>query len=752
MSNFLKKLELNGFKSFAGKTVLEFPAGIVAIVGPNGSGKCLKGDSLVFLADGRRMAIRDLVESAFSKSKPRAIDDGWCLFKNPDDAEVFSLNLTSQELEKMPVAAFVKRRAPEHLLRIKTRSGKEITATPYHPLFVLEEGNIKTLRADELVMGVKIATPREYKLAEYKNELDMDTVFGAFVPGDLVYVPYSVTLKEYLNDLAAQYGSMRELCTASSVAYESVRSVNSSQGINIAHMNLIAREVRKQGIAREWAFGELKSKGTGSMKIPQALDRNLARFLGYVISEGRVNKTSAQVWFVNSDPALVKDFQETTHAAFGLEAKVFSYKAPAAVSGIATKDVIIFSKVLTKFLDRIFGLKAGGSSFEKKIPEQIFSVSPDVVWEFISALFEGDGYFHLERRGKKNQLYIEYATASRELALGLQTLLLREGVQSHVKGKEKCATNTIAKTKRTYYSVFISSAPNLKILFDNLHLIGEKSKKLEAMKVIRLASNPNVDVIPGVSPLVKDLVKTTGISVKKIRKISPKLAAYYEGRCDASREGIREVIDVVRTHANAIDEKTETIISQLERIAASDIAYDEIVSIEKKFGEEWVYDLCVEKNHNFVANNIVVHNSNIVDALRWLLGERDAKNLRGAKVEDLIFSGTQKRPRVGMASASLHFENRNKFFPVDFEEVAIMRQVSRNGDSKYYLNKSEVLLRDLVDFFAKARMGSRGLIIIGQGDSDLFIRSTPTERREMIEETARPPRISIEKIRRRTAA
>ena len=126
--------------------------------------------------------------------------------------------------------------------------------------------------------------------------------------------------------------------------------------------------------------------------------------------------------------------------------------------------------------------------------------------------------------------------------------------------------------------------------------------------------------------------------------------------------------------------------------------------------------------------------SNIVDALRWLLGEREAKNLRGGKVEDLIFSGTQKRARVGMATASLHFENRNKFFPVDFEEVVITRQISRGGDSKYFLNKSEVLLRDLVDFFAKARMGSRGLIIIGQGDSDLFIRSTPMERREMIEE------------------
>ena len=126
--------------------------------------------------------------------------------------------------------------------------------------------------------------------------------------------------------------------------------------------------------------------------------------------------------------------------------------------------------------------------------------------------------------------------------------------------------------------------------------------------------------------------------------------------------------------------------------------------------------------------------SNVVDAIRWLLGERDAKNLRGSKVEDLIFAGTQKRARVGMATASLHFENGKRFFPVDFEEVVVTRQISRGGDSKYFLNKSEILLRDLIDFFAKARLGSHGLIIIGQGDSDLFIRSTPMERREMIEE------------------
>ena len=126
--------------------------------------------------------------------------------------------------------------------------------------------------------------------------------------------------------------------------------------------------------------------------------------------------------------------------------------------------------------------------------------------------------------------------------------------------------------------------------------------------------------------------------------------------------------------------------------------------------------------------------SNVVDAIRWLLGEREAKNLRGARVDDLIFAGTAKRPRLGMAQASLHFDNGSGFFPAEFTEISVSRQVSRDGVSKYFLNKSEILLRDLIDFFAKARLGSRGLVIVTQGNSDVFIQATPQERREMIEE------------------
>lgn len=152
----------------------------------------------------------------------------------------------------------------------------------------------------------------------------------------------------------------------------------------------------------------------------------------------------------------------------------------------------------------------------------------------------------------------------------------------------------------------------------------------------------------------------------------------------------------------------------------------------KSFAQKTVFDL------SSGITGIVGPNgsgkSNIIDAIRWLLGEREARNLRGGKGEDLIFAGTPKRPRLGQAQASLCFENKKGFFPGDFNEITITREVRRDGTNRYFLNKSEIRLKDLIDFLAQARLGSRGLVVITQGNSDIFIQANPVERREMIEE------------------
>jgi len=138
--------------------------------------------------------------------------------------------------------------------------------------------------------------------------------------------------------------------------------------------------------------------------------------------------------------------------------------------------------------------------------------------------------------------------------------------------------------------------------------------------------------------------------------------------------------------------------------------------------------------------------SNVIDAIRWLLGEREAKNLRGAKAEDLIFNGTPKKPRLSMAQARLYFDNSSGFFPVDFKEVVINRRVGRDSISQYFINKAEVRLKDVINFFSRSRLGTKGLTIINQGDSDLFVRASAEERRIMIEEILGLREYQIKKI------
>lgn len=126
--------------------------------------------------------------------------------------------------------------------------------------------------------------------------------------------------------------------------------------------------------------------------------------------------------------------------------------------------------------------------------------------------------------------------------------------------------------------------------------------------------------------------------------------------------------------------------------------------------------------------------SNIVDAVRWVLGERGAKNLRGDVFENLIFAGTPKKGPASIARVTMVFDNRSRELPFDVEEVAISRRLDRSGLSQFFINDQEARLADVTTMLAKVRLGSRGMTIISQGQADVFVSASPKERRELIEE------------------
>ena len=128
--------------------------------------------------------------------------------------------------------------------------------------------------------------------------------------------------------------------------------------------------------------------------------------------------------------------------------------------------------------------------------------------------------------------------------------------------------------------------------------------------------------------------------------------------------------------------------------------------------------------------------SNIADAIRWALGEQSIKTLRGKKAEDVIFSGSAIKARLGLAEASLILNNDDRAMAVDFPQVVITRRLYRNGEAEYLINKQAVRLTDAVLLMAKANFGQKSYSVIGQGMVDAILNATPQERKEFFEEAA----------------
>jgi chromosome segregation protein len=128
--------------------------------------------------------------------------------------------------------------------------------------------------------------------------------------------------------------------------------------------------------------------------------------------------------------------------------------------------------------------------------------------------------------------------------------------------------------------------------------------------------------------------------------------------------------------------------------------------------------------------------SNVADAIRWALGEQSYTTLRGKKTEDMIFSGSDGRARLGMAAVTLVLDNSDKWIPLDFSEVTISRRAYRSGENEYFLNGSRVRLKDVNELLAKSRLGRQTYTVIGQGTIDRVLSLHADERRKLFEEAA----------------
>ncbi len=154
----------------------------------------------------------------------------------------------------------------------------------------------------------------------------------------------------------------------------------------------------------------------------------------------------------------------------------------------------------------------------------------------------------------------------------------------------------------------------------------------------------------------------------------------------------------------------------------------------KSFAEKTRIDL--EPGINGIVGPNGCGKSNIIDAIRWCLGEMSWKQLRAGSMMDVIFAGSSQRPHLGMCEVTLVFDNAESLLPVQYSEVTVTRRIYRSGESEYYLNKIPCRLRDIRELFLDTGLGGEGYAIIDQGGVEFVLRARPEERRALFEEAA----------------
>lgn len=698
----IKNMVIHGFKSFARKTEIPFDEQINLFVGANGSGKCLTGESLVQLSDGSIERIDRIVEEGI-RSRGTLTEDGFIAPGN--GVEVMCLDFDTLKIINKPIKAFVKKTSPEKLLKIKTRSGKEVTTTKYHPLFILKNGKVVPARADELRIGQRVAIPRGIDFEPKSNKfLELLEIIN---PDDNIYIPYKEEFEFILRSIKVNL-SWKEVSEKIGISQYVIKGLLDKQAIKLAYLIKI---LRYGGISDSdiiELIDEIRMNGKNT-KFNFSNSPEFSRFFGYVLAEGRLTPSS-NIWFTNGNEDIVEDYVGLVKKLFNKNPLVREYKA-------GCWDVIFYSEPLRLILKKL-GM---ASQTEKKFISNILlkHSSKIEIANLISGLYSGDGFV------SKDKPVVDIVTKSERLAEGITSCLLRLGIvprkRKVIKGIKKRGFSG------EYQLISFYGVENMTSFSSQVELV-HKMKRDRLSYHITKKANPNVDLIEA-NHLVKEITLELGINVKERKKEFSILSSYCYNQCTPSRQGLALLNKEVFSGQSVQ-------LKKLNQLVKSDIFWDELVEVEEVEGEEWVYDLCVEKDHNFIANNIFVHNSNVADALCFALGRLSIKSMRAAKAKNLIFMGSKYIKPAREAYVELVFDNKDKAFSIDKDEISLKRVVRHKGQSLYKINGETKTRNEVIEMLAQAGIDPYGFNLIMQGQIQSIVKMPPEERRKIIEEVA----------------
>jgi len=335
------------------------------------------------------------------------------------------------------------------------------------------------------------------------------------------------------------------------------------------------------------------AKNSKKLKYPEFVSLDLSRLLGYLCGDGYVaySKTSAWVSLTNEDNCVLNDFSKLIKSLFDVNV--------TERDGLnKTKEIYTLSKNLVDYLNLNFKELMEGS-LNKSIPNLILKSSDEILSNFISALFECDANINVKKR------QIEFSSISKNLAENIQLCLLRFGVISLFKEKIKFATNTVNKRKVKSYEIIIGGE-FVKPFINKIGFLS-KRKKNEINLLIQNTKlyNTNIDLIPNINDLLKKIRIDLKLKQSEMGIIRSSYA-HYEQNNRLPSVSITKKISQYLSNIDLND------VKKLNQISHADVFWDEILSIKEELCDDFVYDLEIESTHNYIANGVVVHNSQLL--------------------------------------------------------------------------------------------------------------------------------------------
>ncbi len=521
--------------------------------------ECCTGDSKIYLENGKIVSIKDYVENRMLDQKVFSMDDTLKIVPNK-------------------VLMVHKFKNKHRILKITTRTGRELKLTANNEIPIIENGKVIWKRVDQASAGEFVAVPRIIKVCgKVPHLLDI------LNPRDTKIVD-STLVGPIIGKLKVKYGNYKNAALKLGVKYDTFKAYKRERRANRPSLLIFKDMINDLG----FDFEELKHKiefirivdtkftNPDIIRLPE-VNEDLLYVLGLLNSDGYISRKG--VTFVNLDENLHKVYKEKIKSLFGLEVK----KYKKTESYLCNKTLYIVLKQVEKLIS--------------ELPDNLI-----VAW--LKGYVDGDGWVTLRDNKIKA---IGIATAEEEKARFVQALLLRVGIISKIEKKKIQKTSgkiggREVKTKKVKYDMVISDFSNIKKFYSLISFRQAKRANVLSKGIkneVEMRASRDVVPLGGILHRFREennlFQYEVGFSDQTIRQVE-------KNNCYMTRMNLQKIV--------SSREYWGYITKQLRLLAFSDVLWDKIVDIEVVPNEEYVYDLTVETG-NFVANNIVMHNCGI---------------------------------------------------------------------------------------------------------------------------------------------